>query len=53
MVQESGVAVSCGIGHRFGLGLVLLWHRPAAVAPIKPLAWEPTYAVGTALKSNK
>ena len=30
----------------------LLWlcRRPAAVAPIRPLAWEPPYAEGAALK---
>ena len=27
-----------------------LWLRLAAVAPIQPLAWEPPYAVGVALK---
>ena len=33
----------------------LLWlsYRPAAVAPIQPLAWELPYAMGTALKSRK
>ena len=30
-----------------------LWHRPAATAPIRPLAWEPPYAGGAALKSKK
>jgi len=31
-----------GIGHRCGSDLVLLWPwcRPAATAPIRPLAWE-------------
>ena len=33
--------------------LVLLWCRPAAVAPIRPLAWEPSYAMGVALKKKK
>ena len=30
--------MSCGVGHRLGLDLVLLWlwHRPAAVALIRP-----------------
>ena len=28
-----------------------LWHRPAVMAPIRPLAWEPPYAAGVALKS--
>ena len=27
-----------------------LWHRPAAEAPIHPLAWELPYATGVALK---
>ena len=30
-----------------------LWHRTAATAPIKPLAWEPPYAVGAALEKAK
>ena len=30
--------------------LLWLWGRPAAVAPIRPLAWEPPYAAGVALK---
>ena len=30
-----------------------LWCRPAAVAPIGPLAWEPPYAVGAALKTKQ
>ena len=35
--------MSCGVGHRRGLDLTLLWLwcRLAAVAPIRPLAWEP------------
>ena len=47
--------MSCGVGHRCGLDLALLWLwcRPAAVAPIHPLAWEPPYATGVALKSKK
>ena len=35
------------------LVLLWLWHRLAAVAPIRPLAWESPYAVGAALKSKK
>ena len=31
----------------------LLWHRPATVALIRPLAWKPPYVVGAALKSKK
>ena len=44
-----------GVGHRCGLYLVLLWlwRRLAAVALIRPLAWEPPYAVGAALEKKK
>ena len=40
--QGSGVAVSCGVGHRCGLdpALLWLWYRPAATAVIPPLVWE-------------
>ena len=50
----SGVAVSCGMGLRHGSdpALLSLWCRPAAVAPIRPLAWEFPYATGMALKRN-
>ena len=46
--------MSCGVGHRCGLDpmLLWLWHRPAAVDLIQPLAWEPPYAEGAALRSN-
>ena len=33
--------------------LVWLWCRPAATARIWPLAWEPPYAKGAALKRQK
>ena len=33
--------------------LLWLWCRPVAMAPIRPLAWEPLYAMGVALKSKK
>ena len=47
--------MSCGVGRRFGLdpALLWLWRRPAAVALIRPLAWEPSYAVDVALKRQK
>ena len=47
--------MSCGVGRRFGsdLALLWLWCRLAAVALIRPLAWESLYAVGIALKSQK
>ena len=35
------------------LALLWLWCRMAAVAPIRPLAWEPPYAMGVALKRQK
>ena len=33
--------------------LLWLWHRPAAVAPVRPLAWESPYVAGVALKRKK
>ena len=33
--------------------LLWLWCRLAATAMIQPLAWEPPYAVGVALKRKK
>ena len=33
--------------------LLCLWCRPVATAPIRPLAWEPPYAVGAALEKAK
>ena len=46
---------SCGIGLRLSSDpeLLRLWHWPAVVAPIGPLAWEVAYAAGSALKSKK
>ena len=43
--------LSCVVGCRDGLDLVLLWLwcRPVATALIRPLAWEPPYAMGGAL----
>ena len=47
--------MSCGVGHRWGSDLVLLWLwcKLAAVLSIRPLAWEPPCAAGMALKSKK
>ena len=55
MGYGSSVAVSCGVGRRRSsdLALLWLWRRPAATAPIRPLAWEPPYATGMALKRTK
>ena len=30
-----------------------LWHRPVATALIRPLAWEPPFAMSAALKRQK
>ena len=49
------MAVSCGVGCRRGSDpeLLWLWRRLVATAPIGPLAWEPPYAAGVALKGQK
>ena len=43
----------CGVVRRHSLDLLWLWHRLVATALIKPLAWEPPYAAGVALKKEK
>ena len=47
--------MSCGAGRRCGADPALLWLRcrQAATAPIGPLAWEPSYAVGAAQEMAK
>ena len=47
--------MSCGVGRRYDLdpALLWLWCRLAATAPIRPLAWEPPYAVGMVLEKAK
>ena len=47
--------MSCGVGHGCSsdLALLWLWCRPAATAPLLPLAWEPPCAVGVALKKKE
>ena len=46
--------MSCGTGRRCGSDpeLLWLWCKLAAKAQIQPLAWEPPYAVGAALKTK-
>ena len=46
--------MNCGVGRRLGWDpmLLCLWRRPAAVARIRPLAWESPYAAGVALQSK-
>ena len=55
MGWRSSIAVGCGVVHRCSsdLELLWLWCRPAGTAPIGPLAWEPPYAVGVALKKKQ
>ena len=45
--------MSCSVGNKHGLDLALLCHRPVATALIRPLALEPPYAIGVALKTKK
>ena len=47
--------MSCGIGHRQGLDLALLWLwcRPATVTLIRLIAWEPPCVSGVALKDRE
>ena len=47
--------MSCGVGPRRSLDpeLLWLWCRPAAVAPIRPLACKPPYATGGAPEKTK
>ena len=52
---RSGIAISCSVSRRHILDPALqwLWCRPAAAAPILPLAQELPYAAGAALKKKK
>ena len=52
MGQGSGIAMSCGVGHRHGSdpALLWLWYRPAGADPTQSQAWELPYARGVALK---
>ena len=47
--------MSCGVGRRLGLDLVLPWpwYRLAAAAPIGTLAWDLSYAAGATQKRKK
>ena len=46
-----GIAMNYGVDCRCGqdLALLWLWHKPPAITPIRPLAWELPYAAGVAL----
>ena len=43
----------CRSQTQLGSHVLWLWCRPAATAQIRPLAWEPAYAVGAALEKAK
>ena len=47
--------MSCGVGCRSSSDPVLLWlwRKPVAIAPIRPLAWEPPYATNAALNGKE
>ena len=47
--------MSCGVGCRCGLdpALLWLWRRPAATAPIPPLAHELPYALSSAIERKQ
>jgi len=47
--------VSCDVGRRHGSdpALLWLWRRLAAMAPIRPLAWEHPCAAGAAQEMAK
>ena len=49
---QRGRELWCSCRHGLNQALLWLWHRLAGVAPIRPLAWEPPYAVGVALKGK-
>ena len=53
--DRSSIAMSCGVGRRCGSvpERLWLWCSPVAVALIRPLAWEPPYAMSVALKKYK
>ena len=46
--------MSCGLGHRCGSDLVVLWlwYRLAAAALVQPLAWELACSADVALKGG-
>ena len=54
-LRDLALAVSCGVGLGCSsdLALLWLWCRPAAAAPIQPLAWELPYAKSVALRKPK
>ena len=51
----SGIVMSSGVSRRCSSDpeLLWLWHRPASLAPVPPLAWELPNAAGVVLKRKK
>ena len=47
--------MSSGVGQRHSSdsALLQLWRKPATMAPIQLLAWEPPYAMGSARKDKR
>ena len=47
--------MSCGVAQRRDSDptLLWLWRKPVATALIRPLAWEPPYAMGAAQEKAK
>ena len=54
-VKDLALPMSCGVGCRCSSdpSLLWLWCRPVATAPVRPLAWEPPYAMGAVLEKAK
>ena len=54
-VKDLALPMSCGVGPRCSSDpeRLWLWLWRAAVASTGPLAWEPPYAMGMALKGQK
>ena len=55
-IREDVGSIPGPLRHELGSGRLdpkLLGGKPAALAPIEPLAWELPYAVGMALKKRK
>ena len=53
--MSCGVAMSCGVCGvgRSGLLVLVVWHRLATTARIRPLDWVPPYATDAALEKDK
>ena len=45
--------MSCGVGCRSSSDPALLWREPAATSLIRPLAWEPPYAMWSGPRKGK